>query len=71
MIEDHEEMHEKEMKQEDEKQSEYMKNYKKQKRKWKKVNSDFGMMSAKFLATALLIEIFFLYSYFISKQFLD
>ena len=60
-------MHEKEMKQEDEKQSDYMKNYKKQKRKWKKINSDFGMMFAKFLVVAFIIEIYFLYTYFISK----
>ena len=71
MVEENTHIPEKEMKADDDKQSEYMKNYKKQKKKWKKININFGMLMLKFSVFLLLIESFFLFNYFISKQFLN
>jgi hypothetical protein len=51
--------------------SDYLTKVKKQKKKWKRLDSNFISITFRFLLLILLIETFFLYTYLISKSFLE
>ena len=51
--------------------NDYLTKVKKQKKKWKRLDNNFVSISFKFLLLILLIETFFLYTYLISKSFLE
>ena len=55
----------------DEKKDDYISKVKKQKKKLKRLDNNFVSIIVRFLLIIMLIETFFLYTYMISKSFLE
>ena len=70
-IEENTHIPEKELKADDDKRDDYIKNFKKSKKKWKRVNSNYSSLVLRFIIVLLLVETFFLYTYFSSESFLS